>query len=190
MIATVVHELDNLVERGEITGYTYEPEPAYLTTEAPTLTYSMYDSTQSGLGNLRAFAADMTSLGAHLATHRTTGSVAVHTGATVRIHRSSQVTVRATFLSVARLSDGVRLVSRHYLASSGSNPRAASWRIPDVRISGVRGIDGAIDAFAHTAPFDAGAVVVLSLGRRPPLPGMTSHAVHLLPVWRNYLQVS
>ena len=176
---------DHLTRIGAITGYTVEPPPLYLSSNVPTLTYSMYAGDELSRHNLRAFIKDLTGLKPSLALRPIQGNVRRDDGT---IERTAQIRLAARFRSVEQLEEALLLVRRRYLAAHGVASRAGSWHIPDVRITGTQPAPlRTIAALAHMLPVEGGAVVTLSLAADPPASGMRSFPVFLLDRWQSYL---
>lgn len=180
-----LQHLDRLTRERAITGYTLEPEPAYLRAGQPTVSYAMYAFDRVARSNLHGFLADMTRLGAVLTLHHTIGSTGWPGGI---LKRTDQLTAVAWLPGCRALGRAVGLLNLRYVARS---PRAVpgSWMYPDARICGIdEEVPATIAAFAHQLRLPGGSAVVLSRAETPPLPGMRTHPVRLLAPWKRYLE--
>ncbi len=185
MIGETVATFDQLAREGVITGYTIEPPPLYLEASSPTLTYGMYAGDEMSRRNIRAVLGDLSILGAALTVRPVYGNVRREDG---HIERSDQRRIGARFERPAQLAAAVDRIQSRYMAGVNATSHPASWRYPDVRLTGM-GDDppGTVRAIAHTLPVGRRSIVVLSLSPQPPLTRMTSHPVRLLDRWGSYL---
>ena len=169
-------ELDRLVARGRLTGYTVEVDTSYLHAVSPTLTYRMYAGHTGSARNLDLFCTAMHGLGAELRASRVTGTTAVAGG----LVRTDQICVRAAFEDDQMLWRAVVLVEERFTCRPGAVP--ASWRFPDVRICG-GAPPGTIAVWAHRW----GPAVALAVSPVPPAPDGTCVSVRVLARWADLL---
>lgn len=177
LVAPAVLPFDVLCRCRRITGYTVEPEAGYLRARRPTLTYRMYRD-PAGLGHARRFAADMARLGARLEAWPATGNLQV----AGEIHRTRQVTVRATFAHHRSLARALSLVRRRYHAA-GLRPVPGSWVIPDLRLTGCGPLPGTMAAFAQALRTPRGVAVTLTTEPILSLRGLHTYPVQVLDDW-------
>jgi DNA-binding Lrp family transcriptional regulator len=167
-------ELDRLTAGGALTGYTVEPRPRYLEGGLPALAYGAYEGERAERRHLAAVVDLLAAAGGRVAVHRRSGTVCSEHG----LKRSRELMAVARFASEKELEQALAWVS---------NPSfCGRWRYPDLRVCGAAG-PGLVDAHAHSLVTADSAAVVLSLPATPPLAGMTSRRVRLLPAWLAYL---
>lgn len=178
----MTHELDRLLARGAISGYTCEPPDAYLAGERPTLTYSMYASGRASRCNIARFAGTMRALGGELRYLPQVGYVCIAGGG---VRQSRQVKIVVEFPDDECLETAIAVVQACFLAGGGRTPAPGSWLYPDVRVTGTgRRPVGTFEALAHHIGAATGRLVVLARAAAPPLPGMVTVPVLLLECWQ------
>ena len=178
--------LDALASCGAITGYTVEPDPAYLSLGQHILTYSVYGDDRAGRRNIARLVRDLAGLGARMDSHLRIGTVSTSAG----LQRTRELGLVARLPDDRRLDLALDLVCELH-AAGGSRPRAGSWLLPDVRVCGSSAIGSrTVPAFAHEAPVGSASAVVITLDGVAPLPGMRTHPVRVLDCWAPYLEVA
>ena len=177
----ILAQLDDLVARGRVTGYTIEEDTRYLEGRMPTLTYRMYIEDAESHLNLGAFAAAMSELGPMMRLSRVQGAL----GDAGLIRRSKQLCLTAEFESDRLLDEALQIVYHRFIEAPAAAP--GSWRYPDVRISGAEPLCAAA-VFAHHWKRDHAGAVVLTLDPDPPAFGASTHRVRVLRNWVSFLQ--
>jgi hypothetical protein len=180
----VLRQLERLVASRAITGYTVEADPRYLDGDAPALTYSMPSNSPVGRRNLGLLAEELTGAGATVELAGRHGTW--HWDG--RVRRTLETTATAWFAGERDLRCGLATITARYVAGvPGAVP--GSWRLPDVRVCGAR-TPGTVAVGAHRLPLAGGtAAVVIAAADRPPLPGMRTLPVGVLPGWADYLGI-
>jgi hypothetical protein len=177
-------DLERLVIAGRITGYTVEPDPTYLWAGAPVITYSMYEHGEASRRNLALAADELTAMGATVDLVRRLGTWRWATG----VRRSTELAAICWFPREADVQVALGVLRSRYVAG-GRRAVAGSWRVPDVRVSGAKP-DHMIQANAHVMELGRGAAaVVIGLHAHPPLAGMSSQRLSVLPCWADYLKI-
>jgi hypothetical protein len=169
-------ELDRLVARRRLTGYTVEVDTSYLHAVSPTLTCRMYAGHTGSARNLDLFCTATRGIGAELRASRAMGTTAV----AGRLVRTDQICVRAAFEDDQMLRRAVVLVEERFTCRPGAVP--GSWRFPDVRIRG-GAPPGTIAVWAH----QWGPTVALAASPVPPVPDGTRASVRVLARWADLL---
>lgn len=175
-----LRELERLVAAGAITGYTVESEPRYLTAGVPVLTYSMYRDCPVSMRNLRLLAAELAAAGAHIQLVRRRGRWRWNG----LLRRTRETTAVAWFPSERKLRRGVSMVRARYMAGARDSV-AGSWELPDLRVCGAHSPD-TIAVSAHLLPIGGIAAVVLDVAVEPPVAGMLTAVVSVLPLWLSH----
>jgi DNA-binding Lrp family transcriptional regulator len=173
-LAEALARLDRLTAAGVITGYTLEALPRYLEEGARAVTYAAYEGHSVEHRHLAAAVGALTAAGGEVTVHRRRGTVRCGRG----VGRSRELMAVARFASAGALEAGLEEVADPSFCGR--------WRYPDIRVTGGQG-RGLVEAYAHSILSGRWAAVVLSLLTSPPVPGMTSRRVRLLPAWIDYL---
>jgi hypothetical protein len=174
--------LDHLLATGAITGYTIEPDTGYLRGEEPVVTYSMFERDATSRRNLRLLAAELRALGARVELVRRQGSWIWHG----RVCHAADVTAIGWFPSPGHVEPAVDAIRCRYTAGA-AEAVAGSLLVPDVRVCGAAPPSTIIASAHELATADGRAAIVLDLRTRPPLCGMVTRPVRVLPCWAEYL---
>jgi hypothetical protein len=183
-VRDVLRQLEWLVAARAITGYTVEPDPRYLDGDVPALTYSMPSNRPVSRQNLRLLAEELAGAGA-------TVELAGRHGTWLwdgRVRRTLETTAIARFARERDLQRALARITARYVAGApGAVP--GSWTLPDVRVCGAR-TPGMVAVGAHSLPLaSTTTAVVIAAADRPPLPGMRTLPVGVLPAWADYLGI-
>jgi hypothetical protein len=181
-LTATLPELDRLLATGAITGYTIEPDTGYLRGEEPVVTYSMFERDATSRRNLRLLAAELRALGARVELVRRQGSWIWHG----RVCRAADVMAIGWFPSPRQLEPAVATIRRRYTAGA-AEAVAGSLLVPDVRVCGAAPRSTIVASAHELAAADGCAAIVLDLQARPPLHGMITRPVRVLPCWAEYL---
>jgi len=174
--------LERLVMAGRITGYTVEPDLRYLRGAAPVVTYSMFEHDEASRRNLALAAGELAAMGATVDLVRRAGTWRWNG----LVRRSRELTAVCWFRHPGAVERALEALRGRYVAGRPSAVEG-SWLVPDVRVSGAEP-SGTIPASAHVMPVGQGeAAVVIGLSPEPPLAGMASHPLRVLPCWADHL---